>query len=212
MPAAAVADRLLGAYRPGRSVLHRLPAGAKLAGLLVSGIVLAVLGGWRSAVIALLAAVLLAAATVGLRTVLVSIRLLVLLALVLGAYLTWQQGWERAVSVVGDLVAMVVLATLLTVTTPVDRMLDAITTALRPARRFGVRPELVALAFSLLLRGIPTTVQLAEEAREAARARGLGRDPRAVLRPMVIRAVAHARLTGEALHARGIGTDERDDA
>ena len=40
---------------------------------------------------------------------------------------------------------------------------------------------------------------------DAARARGLERDPRARLVPLVVRSVAHARATGEALDARGIG-------
>jgi biotin transport system permease protein len=95
----------------------------------------------------------------------------------------------------------------LTVTTPVDEVLDAITRALRPLRRLGVDPEKVALAFSLVLRAIPTTVAIADETRDAARARGLERDPRARLTPLVLRVVAQARATGEALHARGLGDD-----
>ena len=42
---------------------------------------------------------------------------------------------------------------------------------------------------------------------EAARARGLGRHPRAYLTPFVIRVVARAHETGDALHARGITDD-----
>lgn len=199
---------LLGAYRPGTSLVHRMPAGAKLIGLLAVGVVLAVLPGWQTAVGGLVIVVLVAAsAGVNLRSLLRSTRMLLLVMLFLGAYLTWQRGWERGVAVVGDLIALAMLATVLTSTTPVDEILDAITRGLEPLRRFGVRPEQVALAFSLLLRGIPTTLQLAQESRQAAKARGLQRDPRAVLRPFVIRVVAHARLTGEALHARGVGDD-----
>jgi len=97
------------------------------------------------------------------------------------------------------------MATVLTVTTPVDEVLDTVTRALRPLRRVGVDPERVALAFSLMIRAIPTTIEIADETRDAAVARGLQRDPRARLTPMVIRVVAHARTTGDALHARGIG-------
>lgn len=200
--------QLLGAYRPGTSWMHRLPAGGKLVGLFACGLTLAFLPGWRTAVAgALLALIVAASARVGLRTLFASTRMLLLVMAFLGGYLTWQQGWERAVAVVGDLVALALLATVMTSTTPVDEVLDAVTRGLQPLRRFGVRPEQVALAFSLMLRGIPTTLQLAQESRDAAKARGLQRDPRAVLRPMVIRVVAHARSTGEALHARGIGDD-----
>jgi len=86
-------------------------------------------------------------------------------------------------------------------------MVDTMTRALRPFRRLGVNPEAVALAFSLMLRAIPATVEIAEETRQAALARGLERSPRARLTPMVIRVVARARMTGEALHARGLVDD-----
>ena len=136
-----------------------------------------------------------------------ALRGILLVALALGAWQTWQRGWPRAVEAVGDLVALVLLATVLTVTTPVDEVLDAITRALRPLRRLGVRTDAVALAFALAIRALPTTVALADETRDAARARGLERDPRARLTPFVVRVVAHARATGEALHARGLGDD-----
>ena len=98
-------------------------------------------------------------------------------------------------------------ATVMTATTPIDEMLDTLVVWLAPFRRFGVKPERVALAFSLTLRGIPTTIEVAQETRDAARARGLQRSPRARLVPLVIRVVAHARATGDALHARGLGDD-----
>jgi biotin transport system permease protein len=86
-------------------------------------------------------------------------------------------------------------------------MLDTITWALGPLRRLGAKPERVALAFSLVIRAIPTILGVARETQSAARARGLERDPRARLMPLVLRTVAHAQLTGEALSARGAGED-----
>ena len=86
-------------------------------------------------------------------------------------------------------------------------MLDAIKRGLGPVRRVGVNPERVALAFSLMIRAIPGILEIAHETRAAAKARGLERNPRALLTPMVIRTVAHAYDTGAALHARGIGDD-----
>ena len=102
---------------------------------------------------------------------------------------------------------LILLATTMTVTTPVDEVMDAVARGLRPLRRVGVDPEAVALAFSLMLRAIPTTMGLAEESRDAAVARGLERSPRARLIPFVVRVVARAHDTGDALHARGIGDD-----
>ena len=98
------------------------------------------------------------------------------------------------------------LATAVTVTTPTDEMVDVITRALRPFRRLGVNPDAVALAFSMMLRAIPATAEIADETRQAARARGLERSPRARLTPLVIRVVARARMTGRRCTPAGSWT------
>ncbi|WP_426243953.1 energy-coupling factor transporter transmembrane component T family protein [Nocardioides sp. LHG3406-4] len=196
---------LLGIYRPGHTVLHRLPAGAKLLTLMAVAIVVVVVRGPVSAAAFVAAALTLAGwSGMGVRATLRALRGILVVAVLMAAYLTWQQTWQRAVESVLDLVALVLMATVLTVTTPIDQMLDTITRALGPLRRVGVNPEMVALAFSLMIRAVPTTIEIAGETRDAAVARGLQRDPRARLTPLVVRVVAHARSTGEALHARGI--------
>ena len=128
-----------------------------------------------------------------------------LTALALGAYQAWQRGPALGVEVAADLLAVVVAATVVTGTTPVDVLLDLLVRALRPFRRLGVDPDAVALAVALMLRTIPALGRLFTEVRDAARARGLERSPRAALVPFAVRAVGRARLTGEALAARGIG-------
>lgn len=199
---------LLGVHRPGSTVLHRTPAGAKLLTLVLSSLVLAVVRSWQLAVVGLVVAlvlVLISRAPLG--DTARSLRVLVLLSLVLGGWLVWQSGWPRAVETVGDLLALVVLAGVVTTTTAVDDMLDTLVRVLRPLRPLGVDAERVALACSLVLRAVPATVDLAHETRDAALARGLERDLRARLTPFVLRVVADAHATGEALHARGIGDD-----
>ncbi|RYI99787.1 MAG: energy-coupling factor transporter transmembrane protein EcfT, partial [Actinomycetales bacterium] len=103
-----------------------------------------------------------------------------------------------------DLVTLALVALTLTATTPVNAMLDAIVRWIGPLRRVGVDPERVALTFSLAIAALPGTVALALETRDAARARGLGKHPRAFLTPFVIRVVARAHETGAALEARGL--------
>jgi len=199
---------LFGVYQPGSTFLHRTPGGAKVLALTALSVATVVVRSVEtSATVLILAAVLLAVARPRPRLVLRTLRGLLLVMTLLAAYQTWQRGWEHAFTVVGALLALILLATVLTVTTQVDELVDTITRALGPLRRLGVNPELVALAFSLMVRGIPTTLEIARETRQAALARGLERDPRALLVPMVIRVVAHARATGDALHARGIGDD-----
>ncbi|HWJ10243.1 MAG TPA: CbiQ family ECF transporter T component [Nocardioides sp.] len=198
----------IGDYVPGTSVLHRLPVGAKLLGLVVLSVVaVAFRSVTTTAALLLLAAVACAVARVPGRRAVRSLRGMLVAMTLLAAYQTWQRGAEHAFVVVGALVALLLLATAFTTSTRVERMIDAVTRWLEPFRRFGVRPELVALAFSLMIRGIPLTLEIAAETRDAARARGLERNPRAYLTPLVIRVVAHARATGDALHARGIGDD-----
>jgi len=196
----------MGAYQPGTTFLHRMSAGAKLLAMAAISVATVV---YRSPVtsVALLVVVtvLLAVARVRLALLVRTLRGLLVVMTVITAYQVWQQGWQHAVTVVGSLVGLILLATVLTVTTSVDELLDTVTRALGPFRRFGVDPELVALAFSLMIRGIPTTIELASETRQAAMARGQERNPRALVTPMVLRTVAHARATGEALHARGVG-------
>ncbi|KRF17796.1 hypothetical protein ASG90_05490 [Nocardioides sp. Soil797] len=201
-------DALLGEFRPGDTWLHRVTPGPKLAALAGAAVVLV----WiREPVLALsavaVAAVLVIWSGLGLRRGLRTLRRIAVVALLLGAWLAWQQSWARAVDSVGDLVALVLLASVLTATTAVDDLLDTLVRLLGPFRRIGVNPEKVSLAFSLVLRAIPTTLEVAEQTRDAAIARGLQRSPRARLTPLVIRVVANARGTGEALHARGLGDD-----
>ncbi|WP_107767647.1 energy-coupling factor transporter transmembrane component T family protein [Nocardioides terrigena] len=197
---------LLGIYRPGDTFLHRRRAGTKLLGLMVASIVVVVVHGPVSAVVFVAVALgLLAWSGARLDVTLRAMRGLLVMAVLLGAWTVWQSGWPRSVEVVGDLVALLLLATTLTVTTPVDEVMDAVVHGLRPLRPLGVDPEQVGLAFSLMLRAIPSTLTLAGEARDAALARGLERSPRARLVPLVIRVVARARETGDALHARGVG-------
>jgi biotin transport system permease protein len=203
-----VSTVLLGLHRPGTSWLHRLPAGAKLLGLVVVGVAAAVATGPVSAVVLVVAAIAVLGSAGGLqRRTFRGLRGLAVVLALLGAFHVWSSGWPRAVERVGDLLGLVLLATAVTLTTPADEMVTAITRVLRPLRRCGVDPDAVALAFSLMLRAIPATVEIADETRQAARARGLDRSPRARLVPLVIRVVARARTTGEALHARGVVDD-----
>ena len=198
----------LGTYRPGTTIWHRLPAGPKLGLVVLTSIVVVALRGPWPAVAALVGAVLLSAwARVPPGAVWRGLRPLLVVVAVLGAFQWWQRGWPVAVEVVATTVALVVVATTFTATTPMDRVLDAIVRGLRPFRRLGVDPEKVALAFSLMIGAIPAIFEIFRETREAAKARGLERSPRANLSPMAIRTVAHAYDTGAALHARGIGDD-----
>jgi biotin transport system permease protein len=141
------------------------------------------------------------------RTAVAGLRPVVAVVVVLGAVQWWQRGWMTAVEAAADLTTLVLGARVVLATSPLDDLLDAVVRASAPLRRVGLRPELVALTVMLMLRTVPALLDLMSEVRDAARARGLGRHPRALLVPMAIRTVARARATGEALAARGIGDE-----
>lgn len=197
---------LVGTYRPGSTLLHRLPVGAKVLALAVFSLAVVLVRSMPASFgyLALALGVSLVA-RVPLGAMLRALRGLLLLVVVISAVQWWVNGLPRAVETTADLVALALAALVLTSTTPVNAMLDGIVRWLGPFRRLGVHPERVALAFSLAIAALPATFTLALETRDAARARGLGRHPRAHLTPFVVRVVARAHETGDALHARGLG-------
>lgn len=195
----------LGVYQPGTSPLHRLTPGPKLAGLFLLAVaVLVAKGPWTGVAFVALALVLAALGSLSPRSLLRALRPFLIVAVLLLAFNARQNGWPRAVEVVADLTALILAATVLTATTAVNDLLDTIVRSLRPFRRLGVDPDRVGLTFSLMLRALPGTIELAAETRDAARARGLERSIRARTIPLVLRVVARARDTGDALHARGV--------
>lgn len=198
----------LGAYIPGRGPLHRLRAGAKLLGLFGFAITAIALRGALATALGLAVALALAVIA-GLRGrhLLRVARGFAFIAIPLFAFQWWQRGWERGFEVVGDLLALILAASAVTASTAVADMLDTVARALRPLRPLRVDPDRAALAFSLVITAIPNILGIARETRAAAKARGLERSPRALVVPLVLRTVAHAQLTGEALAARGIGEE-----
>lgn len=199
----------LGAYLPGSGPLHRMRPGAKLLGLFLFATAVVATPGpiWAGALLAVAFTCAIVAGLRG-RALWRATRGFLLIGVPLFAFQTWQHGWERGVSTVADLLALILAASAFTASTAVDDMLDTISWALRPLRPLGVDPDRVALAFSLVIRAIPSIIGVARETGDAARARGLERSPRARLVPMVVRTVGHAQATGQALAARGIGDED----
>lgn len=201
----ALPATVLGAYRPGTSLLHRCPAGAKLVGLAVVLAGLAALRTPLGVTLGLgLVAVLAAVARLGVRAVLAQAWPLRWVVLVLGGFQLWSGGPATAYVVVGSLVVAALLAGLLLLTTPTQAVLDALVAGLRPLRRLGVRPGRAGLVLTLTVRSIPVVAGLAREVLDARRARGAERSVRAFAVPLVIRTVRYADRLGEALAARGV--------
>jgi len=198
------APGLFTSHVVGASWLHRTPFGVKLLGVLAIGL----LPWFVSSALplaAVLAALLVMAVTAGvpLSRLLQSLRSLAPVLVLLGAFQWWAVGPAYAVRVVLGIATAFVAAGLLTATTSVTTMLDAVVRGARPASRW-VDPEVVALTLAVVLRSIPWVAGSFAVVRDSARARGLERDPRALVVPTIVQVVAYGRATGEALVARGL--------
>jgi biotin transport system permease protein len=196
---------LVGLYSPGNSLVHRAPAGPKLAalagGLLALGLLrspTAVVTG--AVVVALVATV----ARLAPRLLWFQLRPVLWFAAFVAAFQVWVAGPRAAALAVGFLLVAVAAAALVTLTTRTQDLLDALVAGLGPFRRVGVDAERVALVLALAVRSIAVLADVGREVREARRARGAERSARALVVPLAIRSLRHADRLGEALKARGV--------
>ena len=196
---------MTGFYVPGDSRLHAAGAGTKLAALALLTTALVALRSPEAVLAgALVVVAAVAASGVGFRPWLAQVWPLRWVVLALVPFQLWAGGWRAAVVVVGTLVVAVAGAAVVTLTTRVSAMLDALTTLVQPLRHLGLDPERVALVLALAVRTVPVLTATAGEVRDARRARGLERSLRAFLVPLTVRTVRHADRLGEALAARGV--------
>jgi biotin transport system permease protein len=195
----------VGLYVPGSSVLHRLPAGVKLLAMVAAGVGSVFLDRpWQVAVALGVVLLLYVGARLSPRVVARQVRPLVWLLGFTAVFHLVVNGWERASVVVGVLVTLVLLASLVTLTTRTTDLVDAVVAGCRPLRVLRVDPERVGLLIALGIRCVPVVTGLAEEVRDAQRARGLAASPRAFAVPLLVRSLRHADALGEALTARGL--------
>lgn len=195
-----------GLYHPGHSVLHRLPAGAKLLAVaaLILALTLWIRQPWQVLPALALAVLAYAAARIPPRPAAVQLRPLVWMLAIIAAFQVLVAGWERAVVICGSLLVAVALAALVTLTTRTTDMLDAIVRAARPLARVGVDPDRVGLVLVMTIRAIPLIGTVVTRVTEARKARGLGFSLRALVVPVVVGALRTAEAMGEALAARGV--------
>ncbi|TGN63815.1 energy-coupling factor transporter transmembrane protein EcfT [Nocardioides eburneiflavus] len=194
----------LGLYLPGTSPLHRLPAGAKLGALAAAGagsVWVDTPAQTAAALVTVLA--LHPLGRVPARVVTDMLRPLLWMLVPLSVFQLLVIGWARTTVLVGVILALVLLANLVTLTTRTTDLVDVVVTLCRPLRVVGVDPVRVGLLLSLAIRCVPLVIELAAEVRDAQRARGLESSPRALVVPLLVRTLRRADELGEALVARG---------
>jgi biotin transport system permease protein len=194
----------IGLYRPGTSVVHRLPAGLKLAALLLAGAGSLLLRTPAQTAVALLVVLLgYAAARLPARTLWETLRPLLWVMLPLAAFQALVVGWERAVVIVGVIVALALLAGLVTLTTRTTDLIDVVVRVAHATRLPGIDPERIGLMLNLAIRSVPLIIELATGVREAQHARGQPTSARAFAVPLLVGALRRADELGDALAARG---------
>ena len=163
----------LGVYVPGTTIIHRLNPSIKFVSLIVFIIASTIWAHTLTHAGICLAAPLLLLAVAKIPPPLPFL-------LFLGAFNWWQQGWEKALVVTLVIMSSIGMAAVLTLTTTVAEMLEALEKALSPTARFGVPVESISLAISLTIRLIPLQFATVGEGLDA-------------------------RVIGDALLARGVG-------
>ncbi|KMO39058.1 cobalt ABC transporter permease [Methylobacterium tarhaniae] len=197
---------------PGRSPLHRCPPGPKILALVAAGtalfalprldLALAVLGltGW-----------LYRLAGIPARLVLAQVRPLAWILAVLVLVQLALDGWQAGLLVAARLVALMLLAGLVTLTTRSSDLIEALQRGLAWLRPLGADPAKVGLAIALTLRFIPVLAAITAEVREAQRARGLERSLVALTVPVIVRMLKMSDDVAAAIDARSYDPDRAGD-
>jgi biotin transport system permease protein len=197
---------VLTLYRPGTGWVHRAPAGPKALVLLVIVLALSFLPSSYAAAIASGVAVLLGylVTAIGLRELgrqIISVRWVIVITF--GAQLIFLET-EPAVANTSRVLAALLIAGLLVLTTRIAGLLDALERALRPFARVGVDAERVALILAVAITTVPVLVRIGAGVREAQKVRGAGASLTSFVIPFLVMSLKHADELGEALTARGV--------
>jgi biotin transport system permease protein len=186
--------------------LHRVPAGVKLVGLALLSVLLLPLGDWRilAGVLAIIAMVYAGFGRVGMAR-LQLLRPLLPLLVIVGGVQAASGGWNAGAVVTMRLVAMLLLADLVSMTTTMSALMEVLAPALRMLRPLGVNPRKMALAVALVLRFVPVLLTRWRAREEAWKARTHRRVPPRLVAAFVADILQLADRVAEALDARGFG-------
>ncbi len=198
-------DVTTGLYRPGDSIFHRLPAGIKLASLVILGIFSVWMARYWYIAVTICVAILICyrLAGFGMRIIVAQIRpalWFILFALIVN---TLTAGWHKGVGLAASVSTLIWAAALLTLTTQTSTLVDTVVYLLTPAQRFGINPHRVGVILLIGLRCVPVIASIARQVHEAQVARCATRSIRAFAVPLIVRALSDAEAISEALIARG---------
>ena len=204
---------MLTLYISQSTWLHTRPAGQKLLALAVASVGLLPISSWPFASAALLGVMVLYASLggLGLRRLAQSVRALTWLvvfiagAQVLIASVQGNLNNELLASVsvaMLKLATLVLLAELVTITTPLQALLAAIEPLLRPLSLLGLSSKRLAMGIGLLIRMASLQRGTWEQLRQAYQVRGVQRPGLRLLAPSLREGLRQADHMARALSAR----------
>lgn len=187
--------------------LHRVAVGPKLLLLTISSIALVAASDWRVHAAALVGAVVISVCVhrADVASLGVLRRLVPLLTIITGIQAVFD-GWSAALVISMRMLTMLLLADLVSATTRMGEMIEALTPFLKILKPIGVTPRKAALAMALVLRFVPLILLRWRAIEEAWAARSHRRVPPRLLALLIVDTICLADRVAEALDARGFGT------
>ncbi len=184
-----VRDITLGQYLPGKSVIHRLDARAKILMLLAMIVFIFVAGNFVSLSLMTLVSLLVVLLTrIPLTMYLKSMKVILLVVIFTGIinlfYGTGDVLWEwgiiritqggihNAVFVTIRIITLVLISSVLTFTTSPSALTDAIERLLKPLTVFHIKVHEIAMMMTIALRFIPVLLEETDKIMNAQKARG----------------------------------------
>lgn len=190
---------------PVETPLHRWPAGAKLAALCTTTVVLFALTSPPT-----LAAAALAVAAVylanGRAFALQGLRLLRPLwpfLVIVALWHLWTGALAEGAAILLRMIAAVAAANLVTLTTRLSDLMAVLERLTAPLARLGLSPRTLALAVALVIRFIPVLIDRQARLAEAWSARSPRRPGWRLMVPATLATLDDADRVAEALRARG---------
>jgi len=199
----------LGLYVPRKSPIHALPAGVKLLGMAIVGISVCFTSS-IAGLIALLSLTLLLIQVARLPWLLVAAQLRPMAWIFAGIFMlhTVVNHWTVGLVIVLRFAVLLLLATLITLTSRVSDMVEALEQGLKPLKPLGIRPAQISLMVAIAIRLIPLILEQIRDVQDAQRARGIDTPIITLFVPVLIRVLQLADHLADALDARGYNSDE----
>jgi biotin transport system permease protein len=194
---------MISLYISSATWLHKIPAGVKLAVLAIASLLVLPVGDWTLLSFACTAviAVYFSLGKPG-PARLWSLRILLPLVLGIGLFQVLVTGWESALLSIFRILFMVMLADLVTASTPMQDMMRVVLPLFAPLKFIGLKPETLALSVALVIRFIPVLAAQWAAQSDAWRARSGKRPGFKLIIPFISRALARTDQIAESIAAR----------